>query len=252
MESEGSGGGRGRLSRRRILAVGALFSAAPIGLAAESMGGSGPPWAPNTAAFPQTADAAKRYDFFSSAEAEFVEAAAERMIPKDELGPGAVEAGVPIFIDRQLAGDFGKATNWYMRGPWQVGLKTQGYQSRYTPAQMYRAAISAIDKATQQASNAAFAKLNGEDQDAFLKRLASGDQRLEGVDGKAYFTLFLQNVMEGFFSDPLYGGNRDMAGWRLLGFPGARYDLTAYVTQHGKPFPLPPVGITGRPAWTRS
>jgi gluconate 2-dehydrogenase gamma chain len=240
------------MSRRRVLAAGALLSAAPVGLAAETVSGSGPVWAPNTAAFPQVADAANHYDFFSGAEAAFVEAASERMIPKDELGPGAIEAGVPIFIDRQLAGDFGKATNWYMQGPWRTGETTQGYQSRYTPAQMYRAAIAAIDKATQHASNAAFAKLTGADQDAFLKRLASGEQQLEGVDAKSYFKLLLQNVMEGFFSDPLYGGNRDMAGWKLIGFPGARYDLTAYVTQYGKPFPLPPVGITGRPAWKRS
>ena len=100
------------------------------------------------------------------------------MIPKDELGPGAFEAGVPIFIDRQLNGDFGKAATWYMQGPWDTGLPTQGYQSRYTPAQMYRAAISAIDKATRNASNNVFAKLSGDDQDAFLwKRLASGDQQ---------------------------------------------------------------------------
>ncbi|HEY3800874.1 MAG TPA: gluconate 2-dehydrogenase subunit 3 family protein [Caulobacteraceae bacterium] len=229
-----------------------LLSAAPIGLAAETIAGSGPPWTPDTAASPQSVDAANRYDFFTAVEAAFIEAASERMIPKDELGPGAVEAGVPIFIDRQLAGDFGKATNWYMQGPWATGAPTQGYQSRYTPAQMYRAAIGAIDQATQQASGAAFAKLNGDDQDAFLKRLASGDQQLEGVDAKSYFKLLLQNVMEGFFSDPLYGGNRGMAGWKLIGFPGARYDLTAYVSQYGKPFPLPPVGITGRPAWTRS
>ena len=249
---EPTGEARARLSRRRLLAAGALLSAAPLGVAAETITGVGPPWAPNTAAYPQAADAANRYNFFSGAEAAFVEAAAARMIPKDELGPGALEAGVPIFIDRQLAGDFGKASSWYMQGPWDTGLPTQGYQSRYTPAQMYRAAIAAIDKATQNASNNAFARLGGDDQDAFLKRLASGDQQLEGVDSKGYFKLLLQNVMEGFFSDPLYGGNRDMAGWKLIGFPGARYDMSAYVKQYGKPYPLPPVGITGRPAWTRS
>ncbi len=246
------GDARARLSRRRLLAAGALLGAAPIGVAAETLTRGGPPWAPNTAAYPQTADLAQRYDFFSGAEAAFVEAAAARMIPKDELGPGALEAGVPIFIDRQLAGDFGKAASWYMQGPWDSGLPTQGYQSRHTPAQMYRAAIAAVDKATQNASNNAFAKLSGADQDAFLKRLASGDQQLEGVDSNAWFKLFLQNVMEGFFSDPIYGGNRDMAGWKLIGFPGARYDMSAYVKQYGKAYPLPPVGIGGRPAWSRS
>jgi gluconate 2-dehydrogenase gamma chain len=251
VSDEPTGSGRARLSRRRVLAAGALLGAAPIGVAAETLTGAGPPWAPNTAAYPLAADPAHRYDFFTGAEAAFVEAAAARMIPKDELGPGALEAGVPVFIDRQLAGDFGKATTWYMQGPWAPGLQTQGYQSRYTPAQMYRAAIAAIDKATQQASNAAFARLPGDDQDAFLKRLASGEQPLEAVESKTYFRLLLQNVMEGFFCDPLYGGNRDMVGWKLIGFPGARYDMTAYVKQYGRPFPLPPVGITGRPDWSR-
>jgi gluconate 2-dehydrogenase gamma chain len=247
-----AGGARARLSRRRLLAAGALFGAAPLGAAAETIGGSGPPWSANTAAYPLTADGSGRYQFFTAAEAAFVEAAAARMIPKDELGPGAVEAGVPLFIDRQLAGDFGKASAWYMQGPWDKGLTTQGYQSRYTPAQMYRAAIPAIDKAVQNGSNTSFARLATTDQDAFLKRLAGGDQQLDGVDAKAFFKLLLQNVMEGFFSDPLYGGNRDMAGWKLIGFPGARYDQTAYVTRHGKPYPLPPVGITGRPAWSKA
>lgn len=254
MDSSDGPDGRERtqLSRRRILAAGALLGAAPLGVAAETIGGSGPPWAPNTAAYPQSPDPAQRYDFFSGPEAAFIEAAAARMIPKDELGPGALEAGVPIFIDRQLAGDFGKGATWYMQGPWDAGLPTQGYQSRYTPAQMYRAAIAAVDKATQNASNNPFAKLSGEDQDAFLKRLASGDQQLEGVDAKAWFKLLLQNVMEGFFSDPIYGGNRDMAGWKLIGFPGARYDNTPFVKAYGQPYPLPPVGIGGRPEWKRS
>jgi gluconate 2-dehydrogenase gamma chain len=242
---------RARLTRRRLLTAGALLGAAPLSVAAETLTGSGPPWAETTAAYPLTADAGARYDFFTAAEAAFIEAASARMVPNDALGPGALEAGVPIFIDRQLAGDFGKAASWYMQGPWAKGEKTQGYQSRYTPAQMYRAAIGAIDTAVQHASNTTFAKLAPTDQDAFLKRLASGDQALDGVDSKAFFKLLLQNVMEGFFSDPIYGGNRGMAGWKLIGFPGARYDQTPYVTQHGKPYPLPPVGLKGRPDWSQ-
>ena len=59
--------------------------------------------------------------------------------------------------------------------------------------------------------------------------------------------------MEGFFCDPLYGGNRDMAGWKLIGFSrrALRHD-GAFVKQYGQPYPLPPVGIGGRPAWSRS
>lgn len=233
-------------SRRRLLGAGALLGAAPIGAAAEAVGGG---WRPDEAAYPLAVDEAASYNFFSQAEAAFIVAAAARMIPADELGGGAIEAGVPIFLDRQLAGEFGQGTRWYMQGPWAKGEETQGYQSRMPPAQMYRAAIAAIDKDTSRAFNAAFAKLKGADQDAYLKRLESGEATLENVDSKAFFTLFLQNVIEGFFCDPIHGGNRGMIGWKLIGFPGARYDKRGWALAYGKPYDLRPVSIGGRPGW---
>ena len=84
-----------------------------------------------------------------------------------------------------------------------------------------------------------------------MHRLESGDLKLATADTKAFFKLLWQNTLEGFWSDPIYGGNRDMAGWKLIGFPGARYDYTDYVSHHGEPFPLPPVGIKGRVEWIR-
>jgi len=241
------------LTRRRMLTAGAVLGAAPIaaaqtGPSAADAGGPAAPMPPSETAWPQAAAGGDRYIFFSGAEASFVEAASARMIPKDELGPGALEAGVPQFIDRQLAGDFGRAATWYMQGPWAEGLKTQGYQNRRTPAQFYRAAIPAIDHV---AGGGGLAGLAAADQDALLKRVAAGQPDLgSDIDGKAFFALLLQNVMEGFFSDPIYGGNRGMAGWKLIGFPGARYDQTPYVKAHGQPYPLPPVGISGRPEWS--
>jgi hypothetical protein len=74
----------------------------------------------------------------------------------------------------------------------------------------------------------------------------------DGVKAKAFFELLLQNTPEGFFSDPIYGGNRDMVGWKLIGFPGARYDYRPYVDKHGAQLDLPPVGLKGRPGWTSS
>ena len=240
------------LSRRRLLGAGAALGAAPIAVAqAATLGhGDGVPFTPNQADSPQAADASSGYVYFTPAEAAFVEAASARMIPADALGPGAVEAGVPVFIDRQLAGDFGHASRMYMQGPWPAGLKTQGYQSRFTPAQMYRAAIPAIDAEARRTGGSGFAQLAPEAQDALLKRLETGAVDLGQVSSTAFFALLLQNVMEGFFSDPIYGGNRGMVGWKLIGFPGARYDQTEFVSKFGEPYPLPPVGIRGRPAWT--
>lgn len=237
------------IDRRRLLAAG-LAGAIPVASAAATLNGQ-MPWTGGAAA-PDTAEQPEpqNYVFFAPAESAFVEAAAARIIPNDELGPGAVEAGVPYFIDRQLAGEFGQATRWYMQGPWGKSSGTQGYQSRFTPAGMYRAAIRAIDTdAGRDHRGASFANLAAADQDAYLTRLENGQADLGNVDGKAFFTLFLQNVQEGFWSDPIYGGNRNMVGWKLIGFPGARYDNRPWVTRHGQPYPLPPVGLKGRGAW---
>jgi gluconate 2-dehydrogenase gamma chain len=240
-----------RIDRRRLLA-GSLLAAAPASSAAsEDLKGQGMPWRANTAASPDYADRSRGWLYFTPAEVAFVHAACARIIPADELGPGAVEADVPLFLDRQMAGEYGQASRWYMQGPWAKGEATQGYQSRMTPAQMYRAAIKAIDEEAARTGGGTFAALAAADQDALLKRLEAGQVELSGgVDAKGFFALMLQNVIEGYFSDPIYGGNRDMVGWKLIGFRGARYDNRALVLRHGQPDPLPPVGIAGRPGWS--
>ncbi|HSC20558.1 gluconate 2-dehydrogenase subunit 3 family protein [Phenylobacterium sp.] len=235
-----------KLSRRGLLAAAAGLPVAPAAIR------GGEPWREGAADAP-TAASGRGYSFFTAPEAAFIEAAVARLIPKDELGPGALEVGVVTFIDRQLAGEFGRGARWYMQGPWGAGEKTQGYQTRLTPAGVYRAAIGAIDAAVAHEGKAgSFARLALADQDDLLHRLEKGQLQLAGVDGVTFFDMLLQNTLEGFWSDPIYGGNRDMAGWKLIGFPGARYDQTPFVGQHGKPYPLPPVGLKGRPAWNRS
>jgi gluconate 2-dehydrogenase gamma chain len=191
------------------------------------------------------------FKFFTPAERVFIEAAVGRLIPNDEVGPGAVEANVPFFIDRQLAGPYGRGDHYYLGGPWPKGTPEQGYQSRFSPAQLYRAAIAAIDKYTHANFNGAdFAKLSDDDRDKLLKSMESGAIQLEdGVDAKTFFAMLLQNTKEGYFSDPIYGGNKDMAAWKMIGFPGAHYDYREWVTRHGEAVPFPPVGFKGRPGW---
>jgi gluconate 2-dehydrogenase gamma chain len=209
------------------------------------------PWAPGVADRPDTLDERPGYLFFTPAEAAFIEAATARLIPNDELGPGAVEAGVPRFIDRQLAGLYGHGDHFYLKAPNPKGEPTQGWQMG-SPADVYRAAISAVDRYTADAKGKPFAALSADDQDAVLKSLEKGEAELKGpVSAKSFFDLLLQNTMEGFFADPIYGGNRDMAGWKLIGFPGARYDYRDFVGKHGEPYPLPPVGLMGRSDWRR-
>lgn len=239
------------LNRRRLLTVVAVAGAAPLASAGAATYGHSrdEPYQDNAESHPVLQDG-EQFNFFSSAEQAFIKAAVARLIPKDDLGPGAIEAGVPIFIDRQLAGDFGKADDWYMQGPWSQGLPTQGYQSRMTPAQLYRAAIAAIDDAAHKQWSEPFAQLETGDQDGFLRQLEAGQVQLGGgVDAKSFFKILWQNVVEGFFADPVHGGNRGMVGWKLIGFAGARYDQRPYLKPYGAPYPLPPVAITGRPEW---
>jgi gluconate 2-dehydrogenase gamma chain len=118
---------------------------------------------------------------------------------------------------------------------------------------VYRAAITAIDDYCRKTfNNQPFASLKEAQQDELLRGLESGDVKLANVKATTFFDLLLQNTIEGFFSDPLYGGNRDMIGWKLIGFPGAHYDYREYVSKHNEPVAIAPVGIRGRPGWTHS
>jgi gluconate 2-dehydrogenase gamma chain len=250
------------LDRRRFLVGGAVAGIGGVAAAAihdGELGGSpqsfrgSVPWQEGTADAPPGASGSG-YIFFSPAEALFIEAAVARLIPNDEVGPGGVEAGVPFFLDRQLAGRFGQGDHYFLGGPWPKGTPEQGYQSRFSPAQLYRAAIVAIDQYVGANFNGpAFGKIATDDQDKVLKGLESGDIQLDGgVDSKTFFGILLQNTKEGYFSDPIYGGNKNMAAWKMIGFPGAHYDYKEWVSRHGESVPYPPVGFKGRPGWTES
>ncbi len=189
--------------------------------------------------------------FFTADEASLVEAAVDRLIPADERGPGGKDAGCAVYIDRQLAGPYGRAGGLYMRPPFMPGAATQGYQMADAPAARYRAGLKALADYIKGAfAGKSFGELSPPDQDKVLSGLETGSVVLKDVSGAAFFTLLLQNAQEGFFADPIYGGNRDMAGWKLVGFPGARYDYRDWVERHNETYPLPPVSIMGRSDWT--
>ena len=210
------------------------------------------PWTEGTADAPPEA-CGSGYVYFTPVEAAFIEAAVGRLIPDDPVGPGGVEANVPFFLDRQLAGPFGRGDHYFLGGPWPKGTPEQGYQSRFSPAQLYRAAIAAIDKYVDaNLGTPVFAKLAAADQDKVLKGLESGEIKLDGgVDSKPFFAMLLQNTKEGYFSDPIYGGNKDMGAWKMIGFPGAHYDYKEWVSHHGERVPYPTVGFKGRPGWRK-
>lgn len=208
------------------------------------------PWWPGSAT-PPTQVRPGPWQFFSADEASFIEAAVERLIPTDEMSVGGKGAGCAVFIDRQLTGPYGRAEGLYMKPPFMPGIATQGYQNPDAPAAIYRKALKdIIDHVKSAFGGKTFAELAPADQDKILSDLEKGALELKSTPGTPFFTLLLQNTMEGFFADPIYGGNRDMVGWKLVGFPGARYDYRDWVDRHNETYPLPPVGIMGRSDWT--
>ena len=83
-------------------------------------------------------------------------------------------------------------------------------------------------------------QLSESGKDKMLEDLESGELKLEGVDGKAFFTKCVKDMQKGFFADPIYGGNRDMVAWKMIGFPGARYDYLDWVGRHNERYPCRP------------
>jgi gluconate 2-dehydrogenase gamma chain len=238
------------VGRRDVLAGTATLLLSTSGAHAAAIFGE-LPWWPNAADLP-TAAKPGPWLFFNSSEAAAVEALADRIIPPDPQTPGGKDAGCAVFLDRQLAGSYGRQEGLYVRGPFQTGEKNQGPQSEAGPAQKYREGLAALDRACQSRQGGKlFAELSATDQDAMLADLESGALQLDGgVDGQSFFEQAIKDLQMGFFADPIYGGNRDMVAWKMIGYPGARYNYLDWVSRHNERFPLPPVSLTGRAEWT--
>ncbi|MFL6664801.1 MAG: gluconate 2-dehydrogenase subunit 3 family protein [Rhizobacter sp.] len=191
--------------------------------------------APGTAPHPRDS-----YAFFNASEIPFIEAAVDRLIPPDAVGPSAMDAGVNFFIDKQLAGAWGAGERLYRAGPWVAGKETQGYQLPYTPAELYRTALRGIRDDLAAGRSQPFEKLGGAEQDRYLTLLESGSKDLHGVPGTVFFESLLAMTIEGYFGDPVYGGNRGMAAWQMIGFPGAYANFYELVDQYNVRFDQPP------------
>lgn len=224
-----------KLNRRRFLQAGAAGTMLSAGYA--------------SGAFAQTATVPLsdfQPVFFTADEWKFVMAATDRLIPADGDGPGALDTRVPVFIDGQMAGPFGQAADWYMQGPHDPNAPAQlGYQSPLTPAEVYRAGIAELNAWCQDNHSAVFAELDKDTKDKVLTALEKGEIKLASTQGASLFGLLLQNTKEGYFADPIYGGNHEMAAWQYIGFPGARASFREWVGIE-KPYPLGPVSISGK------
>lgn len=175
-----------------------------------------------------------------------ISAVFDRLIPGDDLGPSATDAGCVDFLDAQLAGTFGQGATLYRSGPKAVGEDALMQKPQFiaTPRERYETGLRALEAYAQRTHKASFADLKPETQDAILHGMDAGQIDLAPeVNTKAFFELMLGNVREGYFADPMYGGNKDMAGWKMIGFPGARYDYRLYADRTGEDLGLEPVSL---------
>jgi gluconate 2-dehydrogenase gamma chain len=166
--------------------------------------------------------------FFTAAEARIVTAACERILPGDDSGPGATEAGVVIYIDRQLAGPYGRDKYRYTKAPWVESVPESapehGYQGKENPQQIYRAGIAQLGD---------FAALSP----------AAQDEKLESIEKSLFFQMLKTHTIEGMFCDPMHGGNAGMIGWQLIGYPGPLMNFRDEIAKRGVPFRRKPVSL---------
>ena len=192
--------------------------------------------------------------FFSAAEGKAVDALVSRIMPGTADDPGAHEAGVVFYIDNALSGtNLGYYVKTYQQGPFLVTSDTPttteaasatdiyhtvpvgadqqsryGYQSSLTPQDFYRRGLASVEAYAQSQFKNDFASLTPAQQDSIVTAMAADKATgFNGPGAKAFFTQLRNDTIEGMFSDPMYGGNRGMVGWKLIGYPAAQVRYTA-------------------------
>jgi gluconate 2-dehydrogenase gamma chain len=240
------------LSRAAFVAIGAAATAAIVAEpsvveAATTPAPPAPPKVPKAPAqgmaMPALGERPEAYAYFTPPEVAFVEAAVERLIPTDRHGPGGKDAGVAYYIDQQLFGRYGRGDTMYTHGPWAPALPTQGYQLRLTPAEVYRLGIAATDAHAMKTYGKLFHALDGAHQDDVLSAVEAGTVTSPDVPMKTFFGMLLGDTVQGFFADPMYGGNRDKIGWKTIGFPGVGAVYYGAIDKRNVPYVVDPVGI---------
>lgn len=191
-------------------------------------------WGTETETVTEVAGAtqAKQHDhaleyFTNRADFQLLSQATERIFPEDENGPGAIGLGVPYYIDHQLAGKWGINAKDYRYGPFYDGERVQGYQSQLKYHQIYDLGIEAIEKHSQATFNEKFVALEGEQQDEVLVALEKDEVKIPGLKSSFFFEILRKSTLEGVYADPLYGGNKDMQGWKMKEYPGVQMVYSA-------------------------
>jgi gluconate 2-dehydrogenase gamma chain len=230
-----------KIGRREFLTVAGAAALAPAAPAAAQQVSATPSAATAAATSPPVDEPLLT---LTATEHAFFVAAADTIIPPDALSPSGSDCGVANFIDRQLAGAYGTGARLYRQGPFPKGKPEQGYQLSLNPREFFRAGVASANEFTRRTYGKDFDRLNEEQRIAALKTMEEGKAEFKGFGSAMFFNALLQITMEGFFADPIYGGNRDMASWKMVGYPGLpatyRNDIRKYL---GKTYDKPPRSI---------
>lgn len=240
------------VSRRRFLQGSGAAAAATIAVSGGEMARAqeaSPVASPEAMDHGSATQERRAVEFFTPDEAATVEALTARILPGTPDDPGAREAGAVFYIDRSLSGaNSGYSLKTYTQGPFpfieeettaveissaldnyravpisQDTISRYGYQSVLTPQDIYRRGLAFLDAYTQEQFEANFVDLSEADQDTVIAALADDSATgFEGPTARALFAQLRNDTIAGVFSDPMYGGNRDLVGWKLLGYPGAQ------------------------------
>lgn len=268
------------LSRRTFLkstGVAAVAGAsAPLTLYAQDGTHVASPAASPMASEAQPDPTGPAIQFFNATESAVVEGLTARILPGTPDDPGAREAGVVYYIDRTLSGvNQGESVMTYDRGPWaevtehetaveatsrpdiyrSVSIEAEqatryGYQSALSPDDVYRRGIRSVLALTEQMFGKDFTELTNGEVDQILDAMVNDTSDLfNSPSGSSFFSRLRNDTIEGMFSDPMYGGNRDMVGWKLIGYPGPIGGFTAQMMAdpeyHSEPRSLEDMRNTG-------
>jgi len=185
--------------------------------------------------------------YFNADEWRFLNAAVDRLIPHDEVGAGAVEVGVPEFIDRHMQTPYAAGSIWYMQGPWLEAPPEFGYQGRLPLRDILRVGIKDVDAyCAGNFGGKRFADLGHKQQEDLLSGLEKSKIELPNIKARIFFANLLAETRNGYFCDPGHGGNKDMLAWKAIGYPGMRGDYLDWVTVRDRPYPIGPVDLAGR------
>src|SRR5437667_1412785 len=203
--------------RKFLLGAGVAGTAIAAGIAEPLEAQQPAPAASPAAVSPQEPEP---FVTLTALQAAFIVAAVDTLIPADELSPSGSDCGVAIFIDRQLGSAWGGGAKMYRSGPFRKGKPEQGYQLPLTPREFFAAGIAAANAWTRQTYGKDFDLLPAAERVQALKAMEEGRAEFRDFNSRTFFNQLLAITMQGFFADPIYGGNRNKVAWKMIGFPG--------------------------------